>query len=359
MLKHLKALCLPAFVAAASLFSLASCDKVIYDDEGDCSVSYKVKFRYDMNLKWADAFASEVSSVHLYAFDENGRLARVFTEKGSCLAGADYAMTLDLPAGNYHLVAWCGLDNDREEESFLLPPTVAGRTMIDQVSNREDLKCSANRSRVYAAEPADRRLDFLFHGAADISLPEMEEGEHVDTLRLTKNTNHIRIFLQQLSGEDLDAGKFAFSIEDDNGLLAHNNDPLPDEVLTYKPWQQLTTSAGVGKVDAANASIVYVNGAMADLTVSRLMESHRKDMKLTITNTEENKLVASVPIIDYALLGKDYYEAAYKHTMTDQEFLDREDEYVMTFFLDESGEWSSASILIHSWRVVLQNVDIH
>ena len=44
--------------------------------------------------------------------------------------------------------------------------------------------------------------------------------------------------------------------------------------------------------------------------------------------------------------------------MTDQEFLDREDDYVMTFFLDENYEWISSQILIHSWRVVPNNVEI-
>ena len=30
--------------------TLSSCDSVIYDDEGDCSVVYRVAFRYDRNM---------------------------------------------------------------------------------------------------------------------------------------------------------------------------------------------------------------------------------------------------------------------------------------------------------------------
>lgn len=41
--------------------ALPGCDSVIYDGEGDCSVNYRVKFRYDMNLKFADAFAAKSS----------------------------------------------------------------------------------------------------------------------------------------------------------------------------------------------------------------------------------------------------------------------------------------------------------
>lgn len=72
--------------AALCCCVLASCDSVIYDGEGDCSVTYRVAFRYDRNMKWADAFAHEVKSVHLYAFDKNGTLVWQNAEKGEALA---------------------------------------------------------------------------------------------------------------------------------------------------------------------------------------------------------------------------------------------------------------------------------
>ena len=37
-----------AIIACASL--LYACDGLIYDGEGDCSVNYRVKFRYDYNI---------------------------------------------------------------------------------------------------------------------------------------------------------------------------------------------------------------------------------------------------------------------------------------------------------------------
>ena len=39
--------------------------------------------------------------------------------------------------------------------------------------------------------------------------------------------------------------------------------------------------------------------------------------------------------------------------MSDHEYLNREDSYNFTFFLDEDGNWLDASILINGWRVVL------
>ena len=41
----------------------------------------------------------------------------------------------------------------------------------------------------------------------------------------------------------------------------------------------------------------------------------------------------------------------------DGDALSNQDEYNMTFFLDEDGDWLSASIIVNSWRVVL-NEDI-
>ena len=106
---YLKNAAKTAVAAAMMCLSLQSCDGVIYDDEGDCSVRYRMKFAYDMNMKWADAFPNEVKSVRLYAFDAQGKLVWQKTESGARLAADDYAMEIDLPAGKYHFVAWACL----------------------------------------------------------------------------------------------------------------------------------------------------------------------------------------------------------------------------------------------------------
>lgn len=359
LLKLLKTHGLTASCLIASVMSLTSCNGLIYDDEGDCDVVYRIKFRYDMNLKWADAFANEVKSVHLYAYDTDGTLVWEKAEKGDRLSRPDYTMTMELPAGDYHLVAWCGLDNESEGratgESFAIDmPHTTGHPL-------GNLKCRLN-TKADADHPSysDERLHGLFHGSLDVSLPVNDDGgEYVYTMPLTKNTNHIRIILQHLSGEDTDVNDFTFTIEDDNGLMAHDNSVEPWQNILYRTWNKQSGVAGVGKEDIPDASrsLIYVNGAIADLTVGRLIDTHRSDMTLTIT-TKEGKEVARVPVIDYALLSKDYYEEAYGHKMSDQEFLDREDEYVMTFFLDRNNEWISSSVLIHSWRIVLNNYDL-
>ena len=65
---------------AAGTFS--SCN-VLTEEEQDCTVY--VRFKYDMNMKFADAFQNAVNSVTLYAFDKNGVLAYQKTEEGDLL----------------------------------------------------------------------------------------------------------------------------------------------------------------------------------------------------------------------------------------------------------------------------------
>lgn len=358
---YLKTAAMTALAAVAIGMGLQSCDSAIYDGEGDCSVSYRMKFVYDKNMKWADAFPSEVKSVRLYAFDPQGKLVWQKTESGSRLAADGYVMDLDLPAGQYRFVAWAGLDNEGASERHF---TLAGGRADASGLSLTDLTCSLNRSSVDGVATSDKRLDALFHGMADIELPDMTTtgGSHLCTMPLTKNTNHVRVILQQISGEPLDVNDFSFRIEEENGLMGHDNSLLSDETITYRPHNTSNGSAGLGiddypeqgKGDAVTddgSATTQVNVAIADMTVARLVEGRRA--YLTIHRRNGNSLVARIPLVDYALMLKD----GYGRDMTDQDYLDRQDEYALTFFLDRSQKWIGTSIIINSWKVVLNKVD--
>lgn len=348
---------LTAAMAILSFLTFPSCNSVIYDYEGDCSVTYRLRFRYDRNLKRADAFASEVKSVHLYAFDNDGILVWQKSENGQALSSEGYSMTLDLPAGDYQLIAWCGLDNVGGKKSFSVPEMTAG------VSRMEELQCSLKRSHTDSRASGDvstsghstEMLDFMFHGMLEVNLPKNDDGgEYEYTMYLTKDTNHIRIILQHLSAQDVDVDDFVFRIEDENGLMAHDNSLMEDENIVYHTWNTQSGTAAIVK-DGETVDCVT---AVADLTVARMTVEHSRRMMLTITDREGKTVVSGVPVIDYALLARDYYETAYGYEMSPQDFLDREDEYVMTFFLDENNRWISSHIMIQSWRIVLRDVDI-
>ena len=338
-------------MASVCLLSMSSCDSWLYEEEGDCSVYYRLKFCYDKNLKWADAFTNEVSSVHLYAFDKSGVLVWQQEEQMNPSTTENYSMLLDLPAGDYKLLAWCGLQNDGEhDESFSVPEARVNETRVEQ------LQCTLNRKRDESGAYSEEHLYRLFHGTLDVSLPVNDDGGSYEfTMPLTKNTNHIRVILQHLSGEDVNEADFIFRIDDENGLMAHDNELMVDENINYHPWDIQGVEAGIGKDD--NRAVNNVKGLVADFTVGRLIETHREKMILTIT-TKEGKTVARIPVIDYALMGKEYYEKEYRYPMDEREFLDRLDECVMTLFLDEDHKWVSSVIQILSWRVVLSNVEV-
>ena len=327
---------LPVLMLLSVLFVMTACDG-IYEDEGDCSVHYHVKFRYDMNMKFADAFAHEVNSVTLYVLDEQNNVEWQGSAQGETLAQEGYAREVDVAPGSYSLLAWCGLAGGN---SFAVPVS----------SRKEDLICSLKREHkldgtAYVKEDLNR----LYHGYLEKQTFSSEEGTHTFVVPLVKNTNNIRVVLQHLSGEPVDKDKFTFSITDENGMMNWDNKPLSDEPVTYYAWHTDSGTAGIDDVDSRTVS--SFSAAIAELTTARLVKE--KAPRLKVTN-DKGETVFSIPLIDYALLVK----GEYNRRMDDQEYLDRQDEYNMVFFLDEGDRWMDAYIYINSWKVVLQETGI-
>ncbi len=319
---------------------LYSCDSVIYDYEGDCESYYKVRFRYDYNMKFADAFAHEVNTVTLYLVDENGKVVWQKTESGDPLAGDGYEMSVEVEPGTYDLLAWCGT---ADKGSFTIP----------QADYGTDLTCTLGREHGDNGQAyVDKDLDRLFHGYLPDQTFGDNEGTYYYTVPLVKNTNVVRVVLQHLSGEPVDKEKFEFTITDDNGKMDWDNSLMKDEPLTYYAWHTASGVAGTTDSEEAGGSTHAFSAVIAELTVARLMED--KEPRLTVTNKETGKVVFSIPLVDYALLVK----GNYNRDMDDQEYLDRQDEYNMTFFLDEGDRWIDTYIYINSWQVILQNTGL-
>lgn len=92
-----------------------SCDSVIFEPEGDCDPIHRIYFRYEMNMKFADAFHAEVPSVNLLLFDREGN--KVLSRSEKVPADEDQAKNFyielkDLPKGHYDILAWCGTDDN-------------------------------------------------------------------------------------------------------------------------------------------------------------------------------------------------------------------------------------------------------
>jgi len=332
--KHLTTLLVTMICWAAA--ALTSCDSVIYDNEGDCEPHYRVRFVYDRNMKFADAFAHEVNSVTLRLLDADGRVVWQRTESGDALSQPDYAMDVNCPPGTYTLHVWA---EGHEGLPFLLADDNADQ--FQQLTARLPHETDADGNAV-----SDERLRDLYHGyVASVTFSETE-GTHTHTVQLTKDTNYLRVVLQQTSAEPLDPNELDISITDDNGYMNADNLLRPNGTVTYRPWAVTPLKADVEDKGVCD-------GVLAEFTVPRLMADRRNDTRLTVRNGE--KTIFSVRLIDFLLMTK----GNYNHDLTEQEYLDFQDVWDLTFFLDEGQLWLATYIYINSWRVVLQNEDLN
>lgn len=334
-------------VAALSLLCLAalpSCER-IFEYEGDCSVNWRMNFRYDLNMKFADAFSHKTRYVTLYAFDQDGTLVWQNSEQGEELSQEGYAMTLDLQPGVYDIIAWAYCDLAKDCFTF-------HTTKSEGVVKKEDIRCEIIREHDENGKTiVNDHLGTLMHGYIDDLVVTAEEGVHDVRMQMTKNTNDICIVLQNLNGAPMDKDDFTFTITDDNGIMGWDNSLLPCEELTYKSWRKAAGTAGDIVEDPVEQTrtITSASVVLAEMTLGRLMLD--KKPRLNITN-KAGELIVSIPLVDYALLIKSHYD-----DMTDQEYLDRQDEFNLTFFLDANMHWISSYIYINSWKVVLSDVD--
>lgn len=113
----MKMLNIGKYIISATMALTAWSCGLINEDLDPCTVDYKVKFTYDRNMLYTDAFATQVESVSLFVFDKEGNLVWKGSDNGEALTRPGYTMTLPLEPGDYDMIAWCGL-NEGEEFSL-------------------------------------------------------------------------------------------------------------------------------------------------------------------------------------------------------------------------------------------------
>ena len=86
--------------------------------------------------------------------------------------------------------------------------------------------------------------------------------------------------------------------------------------------------------------------------MGRLVEN--QNAILTIRNKATNETVLRIPVIKMFLLAK----LQGQYDMDNQEYLDRQDEYKMTFFLDKNMKWIDSQIIINEWIVRFDDMSL-
>lgn len=324
-------------VAFLSSIMLSSCG-LINDYESDCPVQLRVRLVYDYNMKFADAFKAEVKSVNVWAFDSaTGQRVWQASASGDELQMENgFVIETPLGAGSYDFVAWCGLSDNPSFDLSTYEP-----------QSRTDLDVTLLTVERGGLEVSDSELSGLYHGEVleytftpVFNQPTIEDV----TISLTKDTNEIKVLLQNMDGAELNSADFSMSITDANSLLAWNNSVLPGPTVTYEPW--ITSYGVIGDAGSTTRDISTVSALLSEFSMSRLIAG--QECWLTVTRNTDDKTIIHIPLIDYLLLIKGHYG-----NMTDQQYLDRQDDYSLAFILDDSSNWNiAAGIYINSWAVV-------
>ncbi len=324
-----------ALLATIGIVSFTSCD-AIYDDLDPCPETpptqqgAKLRFVYDYNMEYANAFPSKVDCLTLYVYDGDGNYVSTITETSSVLSDEDYRMELDLPVGDYHFVAYGGIAC--ADASF--------RTVSEPTSG--SLLSSLETTLIHDGNTSDKELHGFYFGDLDMAIHAESTDYTEGTVEMMKNTNNVQVILQQISGEPVYAQDFEFSIIDDNTLFSYDNSLIADGETTYLPWAEGERTTGTRAEGDEEEDVVV---AYAEMSTSRLWTGNSP--RLVVTNRETRETTIDIPLNNYLLLVKsDHYSS-----MGSQEFLDRQSEWTMMFFLDEGDNWLRTYIVVNDWVV--------
>ncbi len=328
-------------LALGSLIAFAGCS-LINDDLPECPAALSVRFVYDYNLNFADAFRHAVKSVNVWAFDANGALVWSDSASGDILKEKDFSFETPLGEGTYDFISWCGLEGNDDFDLATYKP-----------ASKEELEIKLKTLEEAGKNVSRSMLPSLFHGKMlhqVFTVNPTEPSLKTVTIPLMKDTNNIRVLLQRYNGEPLGEDEFDVEITIANAWLGWDNQLLADNpVVTYSPWGQKLGQVTVNDLQQSGKGII--SGIVYELSSSRLIENEKAT--LTVRRNSDKKSIIEIPIIEYFLMVQGHYENPDGSPLTNQEYLDRQDDYSIVFFIDDSNNWYMAGgIYINSWAVV-------
>lgn len=240
-------------------------------------------------------------------------------------------MVIDLPAGDYHLIAYGG--TACEEAAYTTATPQAGH---HYTAMGHEMK----------AERVGTHLHDLYYGSLDMTVSDKDNEYTLATLPMMRDTNTLRILLQQLNGDPLDDNDFVWEITDDNTRHAHDNSVVPAGGVTYAPWATGTVATGID--EAGNEAVL----AYSEMSTGRFVTGNSPRLK--VKKADDGSEIINIPLVNYLLL----YKSEKFNKMSDQEYLDREHHWNMIFFLDANKHWVNTQVVINDWVVRINNADL-
>lgn len=316
-----------------ALFACGLATACITEDFHECPNTYVLKIVYDRNMLSADAFASMVKSVDVKVFESaTGREVYRHSEEGEALAADGYCLTLPLDPGTYDILCWGSM--------------AEGKSFGYASSGQENL--SENGVLLDTGNgTSSLRLNNLFHGLMTaVPFPDNDDtgtpDVHTFTLHLTKDTNRVNIILHNLDGTAINENGFIFELISNNGEMAFDNSLRASRAVTYKPWH----IAGLTS-DTDHSRAAVQTAVSAELSLARLCAESKS--RLNVYRNSDGERIISIPLEANLLL----YKGAFHASMSDDEYLNRQDDYTLTFILDRNNNWDAAAMIyINDWATL-------
>lgn len=324
-----------AVVLMTAALPFGSCDR-LHEDLQPCPQGVRLRFVYDYNMEFANAFPSQVDCLTLLIYDKDGKYVTTRTAARPETADENWRMVIDMPAGEYHFIAYGGMDCSDASFDFVNNPSSISLT---------DLQVQLNPSLI--TSPVGEPLHHLYYGDLEFEVPQAGNGtDYAEaTIYMMKDTNDIRVLLANLNNTPIDEADFDFRLITDNTLLNYDNNIIPTSETTYCPWSMGNLGAGVLPT-GEEATFAY-----AEISTSRLVKGN--PTTLLITRKKDGKEVVKIPLINLLLMMKsDRFP-----NMEAQEFLDRESRWNVTFLIAGDDVWMRATIVVNDWIVRINNAE--
>lgn len=361
--------------SAIALTTMASCIKEDMDDCPPAISKVALQFDYTYNVKQADAFAAEVKNINVYAFDENGKFFDSYIESREKFETGHTMEITGLKDGKYTFVC---LARDRQvmsraeddEMEFSFASLTPGVSTIDDLTvrmgkdNGEEIKNDKEFAALYTAKT---QVDFQ-----RLNQKGNEGTVVTSTLSLMKCTKTYRIVLLPYENDQADfkPENFDVRIEGSAAWLDHKGEKVKNEKITYLPYNMERRANYDGAHTEVNEEPVD-QALIYDLSSSRMFE-RQNDRRVVRDGDKNNYDDKRIIITD--LRDKDHPIELFNHSLPwflalcgekvnpnwdDQEYLDREDHYVLMFYVSDKRDYNMITkVNVNGWNVNIKDTEL-
>ena len=361
--------------SAIALTTMSSCIKEDMDDCPPAISKVALQFDYTYNVKQADAFAAEVKNINVYAFDENGKFFDSYIESREKFETGHTMEITGLKDGKYTFVC---LARDRQvmsraeddEMEFSFASLTPGVSTIDDLTvrmgkdNGEKIKNDKEFAALYTAKT---QVDFQ-----RLNQKGNEGTVVTSTLSLMKCTKTYRIVLLPYENDQADfkPENFDVRIEGSAAWLDHKGEKVKNEKITYLPYNMERRANYDGAHTEVNEEPVD-QALIYDLSSSRMFErqSDRRVVRDGDKNDYDDKRIIITDLRD-----KDHPIELFNHSLPwflalcgekvnqnwdDQEYLDREDHYVLMFYVSDKRDYNMITkVNVNGWNVNIKDTEL-